>query len=211
MNLHLWFSFLAATVVLLLIPGPTVLQCIGDALANSGRRNWSTILGVGLGDAVAMSLSLVGAGALLKASAAAFTVMKTIGGLYLVYLGIRAIWAANRSDQSLHVTKSSTTSESAMMRFGKASTITALNPKSILFFVAFVPQFITPQAGFARQAAILLATFVILAMVNAWVYMSLAGFLGLRLQTKTARKTVGYASGGVLLAAGSLTLALKQR
>src|ERR1700761_3979476 len=76
MTLQIWLSFVAAATILLLIPGPTVLQCIGDALANRQRQNWSTILGVGTGDAVAMSLSLVGAGALLQTSARAFTVMK---------------------------------------------------------------------------------------------------------------------------------------
>jgi threonine/homoserine/homoserine lactone efflux protein len=93
----------------------------------------------------------------------------------------------------------------------KAATITVLNPKSILFFVAFVPQFVSSSAAFVPQAALLLVTFVCLAMLNAWTYMSLAGTLSARLQTPAAQRNVGYASGGVLLAAGGLTLALQRR
>ena len=168
MSTHVWFSFIAAATVLLLIPGPTVLQCIGDALANGQRQNWATVFGVGLGDAVAMSLSLLGAGALLSASSAAFTTMKTIGGIYLIFLGIKAILAANKTAKNDGGVPSERRSESALLRFSKASTITMLNPKSILFFVAFVPQFINPTRSFVPQAAVLLFTFVILAMLNAW-------------------------------------------
>jgi len=209
MSLHPWFSFIAATTVLLLIPGPTVLQCIGDSLANRNRQNWGTILGVGVGDTIAMSLSLLGAGALLKTSAAAFAIMKTIGGVYLLYLGFRAIREARITGNA--VTPQPTKPESALRRFSKTSTITMLNPKSILFFVAFVPQFISPHAPFFTQSAILLATFVSLAMLNAWFYMSLAGVLSNRLQSRSAQKKVSYATGGVLLTAGTLTLALKRR
>jgi threonine/homoserine/homoserine lactone efflux protein len=211
MTLHVWISFVAASVVLLLIPGPTVLQCIGDALANSRKQSWSTILGVGVGDTISMSLSLLGAGTLLKTSAAAFTVMKTIGGVYLLYLGIRAMAATRSGGGIASDVAVNATRESAFVRFSKASTVTMFNPKGILFFVAFVPQFISARSSFAPQASLLLFTFVTLAMINVWSYMSLAGFLSNRLQTKSAQKKVGYATGGALLAAGTLTLALKRR
>jgi threonine/homoserine/homoserine lactone efflux protein len=197
----------AATTVLLLIPGPTVLQCIGDALANRHRQSWSTTLGVGFGDAVAMTLSLLGAGALLRTSAAAFTVMKGVGGLYLVYLGVKALLGARVATDTVLPTKP----ESALMRFSKVSTITMLNPKSILFFVAFVPQFISSQGVFVTQAGVLLVTFVLLAMGNAGMYMSLAERLSGHLESRAAQRKVSYATGGVLLAAGALTLALKRR
>ena len=215
MPLHVWLSFIAAATVLLLIPGPTVLQCIGDALANNQRQNWATVLGVGVGDAVAMSLSLLGAGALLNASSLAFTTMKTIGGLYLLYLGIKAIVstkkAAKEGAGNEDTLPLEPRSESALLRFSKASMITMLNPKSILFFVAFVPQFINTTHSFASQATVLLTTFVSLAMLNAWGYMFFAAALGHRLRSKAAQTNVGYASGGVLLGAGALTLALKRR
>jgi threonine/homoserine/homoserine lactone efflux protein len=211
MSFHLWFSFAVATTVLLLIPGPTVLQCIGDALANRNQQNWSTILGVGFGDAIAMTLSLLGAGALLKTSAAAFTIMKSIGGVYLIYLGIKAIHAARSSTEQSDTIPSRTHPEPALLRFSKVSTITMLNPKSILFFVAFVPQFISSNSALLPQSTILLITFVSLAMLNAWLYMSLAAVISSRLQTQSAQQKISYATGGVLFTAGTLTLALRQR
>jgi len=210
MTLELWLSFMAATVVLLLIPGPTVLQCIGDALQNRNRQRWSTIAGVGTGDAVAMTLSLGGAGALLEVSSTAFTVLKSLGALYLLYLGIRAILTTRSAHAQKLRFAPLARPESGLARFVKTSTITMLNPKGILFFVAFVPQFISSKAAFVPQAGLLLATFVFLAMLNAWMYMSLAGVLSSRLQTASAQRNVGYASGGVLLAAGGLTLALRR-
>lgn len=212
MAIHLWLAFVVASIAVVLFPGPTVLMVIGDALANSRQKSWCTVLGVGLGDTVAMSLSLAGAGALLRASAMAFTVMKTIGGLYLIYLGGKSILAARRHGKE--------TGEgnlfgrgpaSGRKRFSRALTVTVLNPKSSLFFIAFVPQFISTNGSFLLQASILLITFVVLAMMNASVYMSLAGYLGGKLSTASAQRKVGYASGGVLLTAGTLTLALKHR
>lgn len=212
MALHLWLAFVAASVVLVLIPGPTVLLVIGDALTNRRQQAWCTVLGVGLGDAVAMTVSLAGAGALLRASATAFTIMKTIGGIYLIYLGLKSILAARRdgrepSEGSMFGSSPS----SGLRRFSRAWAVTVLNPKSILFFIAFVPQFISTNGSFVLQSSILLITFVTLAMTNVSVYMSLAGYLGGKLSTASAQRKVQYLGGGTLLTAGTLTLALKHR
>jgi threonine/homoserine/homoserine lactone efflux protein len=159
-----------------------------------------------------MTLSLLGAGALLKTSAVAFTVRKTIGGVYLVFLGVKAIRnARSQEERDSPVSIVPAKAECALSRFSKVSSITMLNPKSILFFVAFVPQFISAQAAFFTQSDTLLVTFVFLAMLNAWLYMSLAEVLSGRLQTRSAQRKVSYATGGVLFAAGALTLALKRR
>lgn len=210
MSLHVWFAFLAASIVILLIPGPTVLLVIGDALANRSYRAWCTVLGVGLGDATSMAISLAGAGALLRTSAMAFTVMKTIGGLYLLYLGFKSILTARQSGGS-ESTQSTSRQQSESRRFLRAWTITVLNPKSILFFIAFVPQFISAQDSFLMQAGILWATFVLFGMINAAGYMILAGYVGEKLQSAAARRRIQYAGGGALMAAGTLTLALKHR
>ena len=158
-----------------------------------------------------MTLSLGGAGALLEVSSTAFTVLKSLGAIYLLYLGVRAILTArNGKNKDLRFAPLAKP-ESGLARFLKTSTITMLNPKGILFFVAFVPQFISSKAAFVPQAGLLLATFVCLAMLNAWLYMSLAGILSSRLQTASAQRKVAYTSGGVLLAAGGLTLALRRQ
>ncbi len=209
MSLHIWLAFVATSVVVVLTPGPTVLMVIGDALAN-GRRSLSTVLGVGLGDTVAMTLSLAGAGALLRASATAFSVMKTIGGCYLLYLGIRSVWKA-RKETGYELEAPRSAPSSNLARFSKGFVITVLNPKAILFYVAFVPQFISAGSSFLTQSAILMVTFVPLAMLNAAMYMFLASSLAQRLTSRRTQQAVGYAGGGVLIAAGGLTFALKHR
>jgi threonine/homoserine/homoserine lactone efflux protein len=211
MTLHTWLAFVAATMVVLIIPGPTVLLVIGDALANRSRSAWGTVLGVGTGDALAMALSLAGAGALLQASAAAFTLVKTLGGLYLIFLGVRSILNARRGTQAVSKDGGEPSSARTVTRFSKACAVTLLNPKSILFFVAFVPQFISTRESFLHQSVILLITFVLLAMANVTVYAALARRVGKKLLTPSARRKVGYASGGTLITAGALTLAVKHR
>ena len=93
MTLHAWLTFLLATAVLLAIPGPTDLMVIGQSLGAGRRHALPLVAGVALGDLTAMTLSLAGLGALLAASAAAFTLLKWIGAAYLVYLGV-TLWRA---------------------------------------------------------------------------------------------------------------------
>ena len=94
-------------------------------------------------------------------------------------------------------------------RFGKAYAITVLNPKSILFFVAFVPQFMSPQDSFLLQSGILLATFTCLSILNSSTYSVVAGLVGGRLLTASAQRKVGYTGGCALIGAGALALATK--
>jgi threonine/homoserine/homoserine lactone efflux protein len=217
MTLHTWLAFVAASAVLLVIPGPTVLLVVGDALANGSRRAWATVAGVGSADAIAMALSLAGAGALLRASAAAFTVLKTLGGCYLVYLGARSILQARRakaqpvsSTPSADAAFARAKAPTLAARFGKAWAITVSNPKSILFFIAFVPQFISPHASFLLQSGILLATFTCLSILNSGTYSCVAGLVGNWFSTASAQRRVGYAGGCALIGAGALTLAMKR-
>lgn len=210
MNLHTWLVFVAASAVILVIPGPTVLLVVGDALANRSRRAWATVAGVGMGDAVAMSLSLAGAGALLRASAAAFAVLKTLGGCYLIYLGVKSILQARNAARDGHAQVSTRPAPTMLARFSKAWAITVSNPKSILFFIAFVPQFMSAQGSFLLQSGILLATFTCLSILNSGTYSCLAGLAGTWFSTSLAQRKVGYAGGCTLIGAGALTLALKR-
>jgi len=210
MNLHMWIAFIAASAVMLVIPGPTVLLVIGDALANGSKRAWATVAGVATGDAIAMTLSLAGAGALLRASAAAFMVLKTLGGIYLIYLGVRAILNARAGAGSGRNQAIALIPPTLFARFGKACTITVLNPKSILFFIAFVPQFMSSQGSFLVQSAILLATFTCLSILNSSTYSCVAGLAGSWLSNASFQRGVGYTGGCTLISAGALTLALKK-
>ena len=163
MPLDLWLAFLAASTALLLIPGPTVLLVLSYALSKGRSVAVASAAGVAFGDLVAMTASLLGLGALVLASATLFTALKWVGAAYLVWLGIKLI----RSAPSGGLAPQAVEDVTARQVFRHTAAVTALNPKSIAFFIAFVPQFITPTAPLLPQFTLLIATFVALAAINA--------------------------------------------
>ena len=170
MSFELWLAFCAAAMLVLIIPGPTVALVIGYALGEGRRAALAIVAGVALGDFTAMTCSMLGLGALLAASATLFTILKWIGAAYLVWLGIK-LWRAPVGEEA----DAAIEWRPAWTMMAHAYAVTALNPKSILFFVAFVPQFMDAAAPIAPQAALLIVTFVTLAALNAGLYALLAG------------------------------------
>ncbi len=208
MDLHLWFAFVAASVVLLLIPGPTVLLILSYALSQGRRVALATVAGVTLGDFLAMSASLMGLGALVLASATLFTVLKWVGAVYLVYLGVQ-LWRSAGSGAALGAL-AETRALPARAVFGHAALVTALNPKSIAFFVAFVPQFVDPSSPLLPQFAILIATFVGLAGLNTLAYALLADRMRVRIGRPGVIAGLSRAGGVALVGMGVMTAALRR-
>ena len=204
MTLTLYLAFIAAASVLLVFPGPTVLLVIGYGLAEGRKSVWSLVAGVCLGDAVACAGSLAGLGALLSASAAAFTVVKTIGAVYLVWLGIAMFRSGNDVAEIPNPSPSG-------RKFVRAFTVTLLNPKTILFFVAFLPQFVSPAAPALPQLLLLGATFVLLGAVNTAAYATLSGTVGGRIRDPRFVGTLRRVGGGSLIGAGVLTAVATRR
>lgn len=198
MSLELWLAFVAASVVMLVIPGPTITLVVGYALAQGRSAALATALGVALGDFTAMTLSLVGLGAILAASATLFTAVKLLGGAYLVWLGWK-LWTAPVS--ALEARANGETSARRM--FVHAFAVTALNPKSIVFFVAFVPAFIDARAPYLPQVVILVATFVTLGLLNALAYALAASRARSALRQPSLLRLVNRTGGGILMAAGA--------
>lgn len=165
-SLDTWVAYAAATVILLVIPGPTILTVISYSLTHGRRANVALVAGVALGDSTALVLSLVGLGAVLAASATLFTAVKWAGGLYLIYLGLRmlrggALPPPVEGPGELPL-------ESHGRVFLNTWLVTALNPKGIIFFIAFLPQFLRPSADVAAQLWVFAVTFVVLATLNVW-------------------------------------------
>lgn len=207
MDIQIWLAFVAASIALLLIPGPTVLLVLSYAISQGKRVALATVAGVALGDFIAMSASLAGLGALVLASATLFVALKWIGAAYLIYLGVKLLKSApNASMGDLE----KVTNTEASRVFGHATAVTALNPKSIVFFIAFVPQFIAVNSPLLPQFAILITTFVALAAINALAYALLAD----KLRQKIARPSVmawfTRFGGGALIAMGVATATLKR-
>ncbi len=198
MSLELWLTFVAASVVLLIIPGPTILTVISYSVAHGRRANVPLVAAVALGDSTALLLSLLGLGALLATSAFWFTVVKWAGGLYLLYLGIKLL----RAGISPAELAAPAAPGSRWRLFAHTWLVTALNPKGIVFFVAFLPQFITPGAGLTQQLWVLAVTFVLLATLNATLYAVFAGSARRLLASPRAQRRFNIAGGSLLTAAG---------
>ena len=203
MSFHVWLTFVAAATVLLMIPGPTILLVISYALTQGRRVALMMALGVALGDFIAMSASLMGLGALVLASAKLFTVLKWVGAGYLVWMGIKLLRAAPvAADVAAPAPKET------RAIFAHVATVTALNPKSIAFFIAFVPQFLSLDAPLPGQFATLIATFVSLATLNALGYALLADRLRTRIRRPAVLKWMNRAGGSALIGMGALTAGL---
>ncbi|VTU40380.1 Homoserine/homoserine lactone efflux protein [Variovorax sp. PBS-H4] len=198
MSIEIWLAFVAASAVLLIIPGPTILTVISYSMAHGRRANVPLVAAVALGDSTALLVSLLGLGALLAASAFLFTAVKWVGGLYLLYLGIKLLRAGVSSAELA----APAAPRSRWRLFANTWLVTALNPKGIVFFVAFLPQFIQPGADASRQLWILALTFVAMATLNATLYAVFAATARRLLSSPRAQRRFHLAGGSLLSAAG---------
>lgn len=207
MAIDLWFGFVVASTALLLIPGPTVLLVLSYALSQGRQAAAATALGVALGDFIAMTASLLGLGALVLASATAFTILKWVGAIYLIWLGVRMLTSARHAEIGAVMKARALPARGV---FGHAAAVTALNPKSIGFFIAFVPQFIDPAHPLSAQFAILTTTFVTLAAFNALAYALLADHLRARIERPGVIRWLTRIGGLTLIGMGLLTATLRR-
>ena len=207
MTIEIWLAFVAASTILLLIPGPTILTVISYSVTHGKRANVPLVLAVALGDSTALVVSLLGLGTLLATSAVWFTVIKWIGGLYLLYLGISLL----RNGVSAPQDHSPAMSGSRWKLFANTWLVTALNPKGIVFFIAFLPQFLNAAEAVAPQLWILSITFVLLATLNATVYAVFAGSARQLLSSPAAQKRFNLAGGSLLSIAGIWALTARQQ
>lgn len=206
MAFELWAAFVIASCVLLVIPGPTILTVVSYSVAHGRRANVPLIAAVALGDSTALLLSLAGLGAVVSTSAWLFMLIKWAGGLYLIYLGIKLI----RSGASPLTTEQANPLESRWRLFANTWLVTALNPKGIIFFIAFLPQFIDPVMSVAPQLWILSISFVVLATLNATLYAVFAAKARQLLASPGAQKRFNIGGGGLLTIAGTWALTARQ-
>lgn len=206
MPIELWLAFVAASAVLLIIPGPTILTVISYSMSHGRRANVPLIAAVALGDSTALVVSLLGLGALLATSAFWFTLVKWAGGLYLIYLGIKLLRAGVSSAELT----APAVPASRWRLFANTWLVTALNPKGIVFFVAFLPQFIQPGVPVAPQMWVLAVTFVCLATLNATLYAVFAGSARRLLASPKAQRRFHLAGGSLLSVAGVWALLAKR-
>jgi len=207
MSIEIWLAFVAASAVLLAIPGPTVLLVISYALGHGRRAAAATVTGVALGDFTAMTASMLGLGALLATSAELFAVLKWVGAAYLIYLGIK-LWRAPVA--TVDASDDAVARERPLRIFLHAYAVTALNPKSIIFFVAFLPQFLNHAEPVAFQMAVFEATFLALATANAATYGLVAAMARKTIRKPRVQRLVNRIGGSLMIGAGLLAAGWKR-
>ena len=204
-DLHSWLLFCAAALALILIPGPAVLYIVARSLHQGRRAGLVSALGVLTGGLLQVIAAAVGLSALVLSSALLFSAVKLLGAAYLIYLGIRTLLAKPElAAQALPEPRR------LSQIFWQGALVNALNPKTALFFFAFLPQFVQPGHGpVAVQTLVFGLTFSLLGCLSDSMYALLAGTLSRRLQgnAKFARRQK-YATGGVYLTLGVGTLAI---
>lgn len=193
---HTFVVFGLASLALIAVPGPAVIYIVTRSLSQGRSAGLISMLGVEAGGLLHVAAAVVGLSALLASSAVAFNVVRYAGAAYLVYLGVRALLT-----QSTEEAAAERAPVGRRRIFWHGVAVNVLNPKTALFFLAFLPQFIDPDAGsVALQAAVLGFCFVAIAAVSDGVYALLASKLGDRLRRG---RLLARLSGGVFIGLGA--------
>jgi len=196
MSLDTWLIYLLAAIGLSLSPGPNGLLALTHGALHGHTKALYTIVGGALGFVIVIALSLFGIGALLKTSLVWLTVMKWLGGAYLVWLGVQ-VWRSPPIGLELSG-DSSARGGGSMFRQGALSALT--NPKALLFFAAFLPQFIDPVRSLWLQFAIMAGTFALIEVATELLIARLAHRISPWL--KRVGRRFNQACGGVFMAIG---------
>ena len=201
-------AFVAASLVVLVTPGPGVFYVVARSVAQGRRAGLISALGLSAGALVHVLAAAVGLSAILLTSATAFGVVKILGAGYLIYLGLKALFA--RGAAAPGIGKPDPVSASRLFTDGVM--VSVLNPKIAVFFLAFLPQFVDPGQGSVTPQILLLGLlYAALAVVTDGTYALLAGSLKQRLGGPLMRGPLPrYLSGGVCLGLG-LHAALAER
>jgi threonine/homoserine/homoserine lactone efflux protein len=199
--------FAAAALALIVVPGPAVLYIVSQSIDRGRLAGFVSALGIAVGALVHVAAAAIGLSSLLVSSAAAFNVVKYAGAAYLVGMGIWTI-CTSRGAQP----ESAPSERRLRRRFGQGVIVNVLNPKTALFFFAFLPQFVDPEQGAAAlQIAVLGLVFVVIAVVSDSVWALAAGTASERLRGNRRFLSVQrYVSGSVFVGLGALTAAAKR-
>ncbi|WP_204076190.1 LysE family translocator [Planotetraspora phitsanulokensis] len=193
--------FAAATLALLLVPGPAVVYIVTRSVAQGRAAGLVSVLGVHAGSVVHVTAAALGISALLAASATAFAIVKYLGAAYLVYLGVRKLIKRSAEEEPFEMRRASRS-----RLFGEGFVVNVLNPKTAIFFLAFLPQFADPSRGpVAPQIVVLGLIWIVLGMVSDGGYALLSSALAGRLRgSARARRRLDVGSGVVYLGLGAV-------
>jgi homoserine/homoserine lactone efflux protein len=196
MAVHTWLLYLAAALGLSLTPGPNSLLVLTHGALHGHRKTLFTVAGGALGFVALIALSMLGIGALLKASAGALTVLKLLGGVYLIWLGIQ-LWRA----PAIHLRADASRADTRGAELFRQGLLTALsNPKALLFYGAFLPQFIDPRRDLLIQFVVMATNFVAIEFIIEYLLARLAHRI--RPLLERVGKSFNRACGGMFVIMG---------
>jgi threonine/homoserine/homoserine lactone efflux protein len=195
--------FCLAALALLAIPGPAVLYVVVQSAEQGRRVGLASVAGIHLGTLVHVAAAAAGLSALIVTSAVAFSTVKYAGAAYLIYLGVRKLFERAPPDEH------EPARESLRRAFARGAVVNVLNPKTALFFLAFLPQFIdTDRGGVWSQALVLGVVFMVLGLMSDSLYALAAGTVGGLLRRK--RQALRYGSGIVFIGLGTAAALTKR-
>ncbi|MEV0619461.1 LysE family translocator [Nonomuraea sp. NPDC050404] len=189
--------FCAATLGLLIVPGPAVVYIVTRSVSQGRTAGLISVLGIHAGSIVHVAAAALGITALLAASATAFTIVKFVGVAYLLWLGIRKLLhKGSGGDEPIELK-----AQSKRRLFWEGFVVNVLNPKTAIFFLAFLPQFARPEAGpIGPQILLLGLVWLVLGMASDGTYAMLASTLAGRIRKSArARRRMDVGSGVVYL------------
>jgi len=191
--------FAAASLALAVVPGPAVLYIVAQSVQGGRRAGVVSAFGVSTGGMFHVAAAVVGLSAVLAASAEAFTVVKLVGAAYLVYLGIRTL--LSRDDRIAGRDAEPTLAST----YRRGVIVNILNPKTALFFLAFLPQFVDADGSTRGQLAVLGLLFVVIALTTDLIWALVAGTAGAALKRSRAfLRLQRYVSGTIFVGLGAL-------
>ncbi|SRR6266852_3679707 len=202
-----YLLFVLTAVTLLLIPGPAVMYVVGQSIGRGRRAGLASVLGVHTGTLVHVTAAAVGISSLLVASATAFAIVKYAGAAYLIALGARRLLGI----EELRETETRGPTD-LKQHYRQGIVVNVLNPKTALFFLAFLPQFINPDGTVALQVFVLGLTFVVLGLVTDSAWALVAGATAERLRrSERFPRIERWVSGSVFLGLGVAAAATGSR
>lgn len=195
-------GFGGAALVLLLLPGPAVMYIVARSASQGTRAGLVSVAGIHLGTVVHIGAAMVGLSAILATSATAFAVVKLLGAGYLIWLGIRSLLAFRKGSHEFD--ESSVAPRRLRSVFVDGFVLNMLNPKTAIFFLSFVPQFVDADAaGAATQVAVFGAVFIGLGLITDGAYASVGGWLGQTRKIAIANsRQKDLVAGGIYLGLG---------
>lgn len=206
-----WLVFCGVSLLVCFTPGPAVLLAVSNSVAVGVRRTVISSLGNALGIFIISGVAMAGMGAVLAVSATAFLALKVVGALYLIYLGVKQWRSKDNAFAAVAMPAGRERNNLEWRLFGQGLGVALTNPKSILFFSALFPQFVTPGAPIFGQYLFLTATFTACALLSHAFYVVLVRLLKGRIASPEHARLFNRVSGGLFVLLGLSLLRLRNK